>query len=127
MVKLFLALALCVVCGAASAADLGIALGLSGSGAVSGVNSHSVGGSISAGTGATAQGSGAAAGNTSFGATQLNGNNTAAQSGSIGFTAQGGFAASTGQAASANGNSANQAGAGYGHNTLGTLYLFAVP
>jgi hypothetical protein len=127
MKRFLLALALSFVTLTAGAVDLGIAAGTFESGAQSQVGSQSVGGSSAALIGVTGQQSSAVAGNTSFGATQLSGNDSAAQSGSIGFTQQQGSAAALGLAASANQNIAVQTGIGFGQNTMQTVYIFASP
>jgi len=127
MKRLILAIALAAVSFGASAVDLGIAAGTFQSGAQSAAGSQSVGGSTAALIGVTGQQSSAAAGNTSFGATQLSNNDSAAQSGSIGFTTQQGSAAALGLAASANQNVAIQQGLGQGINNMQTVYIFVSP
>ena len=127
MRKIILALALAAASFSASAVDLGIAAGSFDSGAQSQVGSQSVGGSQAALFGVTGQQSSAVAGNQSFGATQLSGNDSAAQSGSIGFTQQQGSAAALGLAASANANLAVQTGIGFGQNQMQTVYVFIQP
>jgi hypothetical protein len=127
MKRFLLALALSFVTLTASAVDLGIAAGTFQSGAQSAVGSSSVGGSSAALIGLTGQQSSAAAGNQSFGATQLSNNDSAAQSGSIGFTAQQGSAGALGLAASANQNVAVQQGLGQGINNMQTVYIFVSP
>jgi len=122
-----LAIALAAASFSAGAVDIGLAAGSFESGAQSQVGSQSVGGSTAALIGVTGQQSSAVAGNTSFGASQLSGNDSAAQSGSIGFTQQQGSAAALGLAASANQNVAIQTGIGFGQNTMQTVYLFVSP
>jgi hypothetical protein len=122
-----LAIALAAASFSAGAVDIGLAAGSFESGAQSQVGSQSVGGSTAALIGVTGQQSSAAAGNFSFGATQLSGNDSAAQSGSVGFTTQQGSAAALGIAASANQNIAQQVGIGFGQNTMQTVYLFVSP
>jgi hypothetical protein len=127
MNKILFALALGLASFGANAVDLGIAAGTFQSGAQSQVGSSSAGGSTAALIGFTGQQSSAVAGNQSFGATQLSGNDSAAQSGSIGFTQQQGSAAALGLAASANQNLAVQTGLGQGINDMQTVYIFVSP
>ena len=127
MRNLIVAVALAAASFSAGAVDIGIAAGTFESGAQSQVGSQSVGGSTAALIGVTGQQSSAVAGNTSFGATQLSGNDSAAQSGSVGFTTQQGSAAALGLAASANQNIAQQVGIGFGQNQMQTVYLFIQP
>jgi len=127
MKRFLLAVALSVLSLSAAAVDLGVASGSFGSAAQSQVGSQSAGASSAALIGITGQQSSAVAGNTSFGATQLSGNDSAAQSGSIGFTQQQGSAGALGLAASANQNLAVQTGIGEGINNMQTVYIFLSP
>jgi hypothetical protein len=128
MKKLIVALALFGLAVPAAALDLGVAVLNSQSGAQSTVGSTSNGASIAApGAGLTAQGSQASANNGSLAGTVVSGNNTFAFSGSTGATAQSGFGASLGSAASANGNLAAQAGQGLATNVLNAGFLFIQP
>jgi hypothetical protein len=127
ILSIALVAALSLVSFSASAIDLGIAAGNFGSGAQSQVASQSVGGSQAALIGITGQQSSAVAGNQSFGASQLSNNDSAAQSGTIGFTQQQGTAGALGLAASANANVAQQVGLGQGLNNMQTVYLFVGP
>lgn len=127
MNKLILALVLCLCASVASAQVVGVGAGLAGAQSGSQVGSTSAGGSAAIGNGATVQASGAAAGNRSFAGAVIVGPSVVTATGSQGFTTQGGFAASTGQAGSINGNLAGQQGAGQAAAGVGTLFLYAIP
>lgn len=127
MKRLVLAFALTLLAGTAGAVDLGIGWGTSSSGAQSQVASGVAGGSVAAIAGISGQGSTASAGNVSFGATQLTGNNTAAQSGTIGSASQNGGSFALGGALAGNQGAAAQQGLGEGINNMNFVYLFASP
>lgn len=127
MKSIVLGSALCLIASVASAQVVGVGAGLAGAQSNAQVGSASAGGSVAIGNGATVQASGAASGNRSFAGAGVIGPTVVTASGSQGFTAQGGFAASTGQAGSLNGNRAGQAGSGQAAAGVGTLFLYAIP